>query len=112
MTERAKKRPHLVIGEGALLIADYFDWVDYLRLVADVGHQSNVTSTLDSHGQCALMESAGAGNTAGNDLCTLRDVLTQTGHVLVIDGVDTIDTEAANLLADRKSTRLNSSHTT
>ena len=54
-----KKRPHLVIGEGALLIADYFDWVDYLRLVADVGHQSNVTSTLDSHGQCALMESAG-----------------------------------------------------
>ena len=60
-----KKRPHLVIGEGALLIADYFDWVDYLRLVADVGHQSNVTSTLDSHGQCALMESAGAGKTAG-----------------------------------------------
>ena len=71
-----------------MLIADYFDWVDYLRLVADVGHQSNVTSTLDSHGQCALMESAGAGNTAGNDLCTLRDVLTQTGNVLVIDGVD------------------------
>ena len=75
-----KKRSHLVIGEGALLIADYFDWVDYLRLVADVGHQSNVTSTLDSHGQCALMESAGAGDTAGNDLCTLRDVLTQTGR--------------------------------
>jgi hypothetical protein len=94
-----KKRSHLVIGEGALLIADYFDWVDYLRLVADVGHQSNVTSTLDSHGQCALMESAGAGDTAGNDLCTLRDVLTQTGNVLVIDGVDAIDTEAANLLA-------------
>ena len=95
----AKKRSHLVIGESALLIADYFDWVDYLRLVADVGHQSNVTSTLDGDGQCALMVSAGAGHTAGNDLSTLRDVLTQTGNVLVIDGVDTIDTEAANLLA-------------
>ena len=56
-----------------------------------------MTSTLDGDGQCALMISAGAGHTAGNDLCTLRDVLTQTGHVLVIDGVDTIDTEAANL---------------
>ena len=58
-----------------------------------------MTSTLDGGGQCALMISAGAGHTAGNDLCTLRDVLTQTGHVLVIDGVDAIDTEAANLLA-------------
>jgi hypothetical protein len=57
-----------------------------------------VTSTLDGDGQCALMVSAGAGHTAGNDLSTLRDVLTQTGHVLVIDGVDAIDTEAANLL--------------
>ena len=28
------------------------------------------------------MISAGAGHTAGNDLSTLRDVLTQTGHVL------------------------------
>ena len=95
----AKKRPCLVIGGGALLIADYFDWVDKFRLVADVGHQGNVTSTLDGHGQGALMESAGAGHTAGDDLCTLRNVLTQTGHVLVIDGVDAIDTEAANLLA-------------
>ena len=77
-----KKRPCLVIGGGALLIADYFDWVDKFRLVADVGHQGNVTSTLDGHGQGALMESAGAGHTAGNDLCTLRNVLTQTGHVL------------------------------
>ena len=34
-------------GKRALLIADYFDWVDYLRLVADVGHQSNVTSQSD-----------------------------------------------------------------
>ena len=58
-----------------------------------------MTSTLDGDGQCALMISAGAGHTAGNDLCTLRDVLTQTGYVLVIDGVDAIDTEAANLLA-------------
>ena len=37
-----------------------------------------MTSTLDGDGQCALMISASAGHTAGNDLCTLRDVLTQT----------------------------------
>ena len=28
----AKKRPHLVIGEGALLIADYFDRVGFLKI--------------------------------------------------------------------------------
>ena len=27
-----KKRPHLVIGEGALLIADYFDRVGFLKI--------------------------------------------------------------------------------
>lgn len=64
-----------------------------------------MTSTLDGDGQCALMVSAGAGHTAGNDLSTLRDVLTQTGHVLVIDGVDAIDTEAATFLRPRRMGR-------
>jgi len=30
--EKTKKRSHLVIGESALLIADYFDWVDTLKI--------------------------------------------------------------------------------
>jgi hypothetical protein len=30
--EKRKKRSHLVIGESALLIADYFDWVDSLKI--------------------------------------------------------------------------------
>ena len=32
MKEKTKKRSHLVIGESALLIADYFDWVDSLKI--------------------------------------------------------------------------------
>ena len=30
--KKTKKRSHLVIGESALLIADYFDWVDVLKI--------------------------------------------------------------------------------
>ena len=37
--------------------------------------------------------------TAGNDLGPLRDVLAQTGNILVIDLVNAIDAEAADLLA-------------
>ena len=29
---KRKKRSHLVIGERALLIADYFDWIDSLKI--------------------------------------------------------------------------------
>jgi hypothetical protein len=45
------------------------------------------------------MESAGTGNTAGNDLGALAHVLAQAGQILVIDVLDAVNAEGANLLA-------------
>ena len=54
---------------------------------------------IDSNGQLALMESASAGDAAGNDFGTLADVFAQAGQILVINAVDAINAEAANLFA-------------
>lgn len=70
-----------------------------LKSIADVRHKSHMTSALDSNGQLALMESASAGDAAGNDFGTLADVFTQAGQILVINVVDAISAEAANLFA-------------
>jgi hypothetical protein len=43
------------------------------------------------------MLSTGAGHTAGKDLCTLGDELTELCNVLVIDGLYLVCTEDANL---------------
>lgn len=43
------------------------------------------------------MESASAGDAAGNDFGTLADVFAQAGQILVINAVDAINAEAANL---------------
>ena len=58
-----------------------------------------MTGTLDGHGQLALMESAGAGDAAGDDLGPLAHILAQTGNILVINVLDMIHAEAANLAA-------------
>src|SRR5699024_6764684 len=70
-----------------------------MESVADVGQQSNVTGALDVDEQRTLRERAGAGHAAGDDLRALADILAQTGNILVIDMIDTINAEAANLLA-------------
>jgi hypothetical protein len=70
-----------------------------LKSIADVRHKSHMASTLDSNGQLALMESASAGDAAGNDFGTLADVFAQAGQILVINAVDAINAEAANLFA-------------
>lgn len=72
-----------------------------LKSIADVRHKSHMASTLDSNGQLALMESASAGDAAGNDFGTLADVFAQAGQILVINAVDAINAEAANLLRPR-----------
>ena len=45
------------------------------------------------------MISAGAGHAAGNDLGTLAHILAQAGQILVINVVNAVNAEAANLLA-------------
>jgi len=70
-----------------------------LKSIADVRHKSHMASTLDSNGQLALMESASAGDAAGNDFGTLADVFAQAGQILVINVINAVNAEGANLLA-------------
>ena len=70
-----------------------------VKSVAHVGQQRNMARTLDGDGQLTLMESAGTGNAAGNDLRALGNVLAQAGDVFIVNVVDTVHAEAANLLA-------------
>ena len=58
-----------------------------------------MTGPLDGDGQLALMERAGAGDTAGDDLGALADILAQTGHILIVDMLDAVYAEAADLAA-------------
>ncbi len=54
---------------------------------------------LDGHRQLALMEGAGACDAAGNDLRALGHIFAQAGNIFVIDVLDAVYAEAANLLA-------------
>jgi len=67
--------------------------------VVGVGEKSDVSCTLDSGGQLSLMICAGAGNSAGQDLGTLRNVSAESGDILVVDDFNLIDAEVANLFA-------------
>lgn len=67
-------------------------------LIANVRKQSNLTGALDSRVQLALVLCTSAGNTTGKDLCTLGNELSQLCNILVINGVDLVYAENANLL--------------
>ena len=61
--------------------------------------QGDVARLLDGVGQAALVRRAHAGQTAGNDLAAFRHEGGEQAHVLVVDAVDFLDAEFANLLA-------------
>jgi hypothetical protein len=58
-----------------------------------------MTRTLDSDGQLALMVSAAAGHAARKNLRALGKESAELCHVLIVDGIDLIYAEAANLPA-------------
>ena len=58
-----------------------------------------MTGTLDRGGQLTLMLRAGAGGTAGQDLAALGHEPTKLCSVFVVDIIDLVDAEAANLFA-------------
>ena len=66
-------------------------------LVADVGDECHVACSLYSNGQLALMKSAGAGDSSGKDLGTLAYALLKSGNVLIVDMIDLIGAELADL---------------
>ena len=59
--------------------------------------------TLDSDRELTLMLCAGAGNSSGKNLSALGDILSQASDVLVIDFVDMIRAELADLLLSAHS---------
>ncbi len=65
-------RAHYLIKKGSILC---------------VRKDCHLTSTLDSGGKLSLVLSTVAGDTAGKDLSSLRDILTKLVSILVIDYV-------------------------
>ena len=61
--------------------------------VAGVGHKSKMTSALDSCCELSLMSSAGASNTAGENLCSFGCVLAKLVNILIIDAFYLINAE-------------------
>ena len=58
-----------------------------------------MTGTLNSDSQLALVARAGAGHTAGQNLSQLGNETAKLCDVLVIDGLDLINAENANIFA-------------
>lgn len=70
-----------------------------MNLVGDVGHESDVTSTLDSNSDLSLMLSAGAGDSSGKDLASFGGALFKSLGVLVVYVFDAVSAEYANLFS-------------
>ena len=70
-----------------------------IQLVGNVGKKSHLTCSLDSGGELSLVKSAGTGNTSGEDLCSLRDELSELCYVLIINCLNLVLAEDANLLS-------------
>jgi hypothetical protein len=64
--------------------------------------QSDVAGLLDGTRQPTLMGRADPGKAAGNYLASLRDKLLQQANIAIVDGIDFLDTEFANLLAAKE----------
>ena len=67
-------------------------------LFGNVGQQRDGTRALDGDGELTLVTGTGAGHTAGKDLGALRNELSQLRNILVINAVNLVYTEDANLL--------------
>ena len=70
-----------------------------IKLVGNVGKKCHLASSLNSYGELSLVKSASAGNTSGEDLCSLGNKLSELSNVLVIDLGYLVLAEDANLLS-------------
>lgn len=67
------------------------------RVFGGIGQERDVTSSLDRSSQHPLMPGTRAGPPARHDASPLVDALTQQRDILVVDGLNLIDTEATHL---------------
>jgi hypothetical protein len=64
--------------------------------------QSDVASLLDGTRQPPLMGGADAGEAPGDYLAALGNKLLQQAYIAIVDGIDFLDAELANLLAAKE----------
>jgi hypothetical protein len=64
--------------------------------------QSDVACLLDGTRQPPLMGGADAGEAPGYYLASLGNKLLQQAYIAIVDGIDLLDTELANLLAAKE----------
>jgi len=69
-----------------------------LALVGGVRKQRDVTRALERDGEAPLVPSAGSGHPPRQDLASLAHEATKARDLLVVDEVNLLDTEVANLL--------------
>jgi hypothetical protein len=71
----------------------------FLRSPPGKRKQSDIPRLFDGQGQTSLVRRAHPGQTPGNDLAAFRHELRQQPDVFVIDGLNFLHAELANLLA-------------
>ncbi len=71
----------------------------YPESVGNVGKKCHLASYLNSGSELSLVKSACAGNTSGEDFCTLGDELSELVYILVINLCNLVLAEDANLLS-------------
>ena len=70
-----------------------------MKLVRYVGKKCHLASSLYCSSKLSLVKSAGAGNTSGEDLCSLGNKLSKLCNILVIDLANLVLAEDTNLLS-------------
>ena len=78
----------------------------YPILVGYVGEKCHLSCSLDSYVELSLMKSASAGYTSGEDLSSLGNELSELSYVLVINSVNLVLAEDANLLSSVHGTEV------
>jgi hypothetical protein len=74
-------------------------WPGFLRSPSGKRQQRDVPRLLDGQGQTSLVRSANPGQTPRDDLAALRHELREQPDIFVIDGLNFLYAELANLLA-------------
>ena len=75
-------------------------------LVRYVGEKCHLSCSLDSYVELSLMKSASTGYTSGEDLSSLGNELSELSYVLVINAVNLVLAEDANLLSSVHGTEV------
>ena len=78
----------------------------YPILVGYVGEKCHLSCSLDSYVELSLVKSASTGYTSGEDLSSLRDELSELCYVLIINTVNLVLAEDANLLSSVHGTEV------